>query len=155
MVNTMNVEKVRFLREKLRILERESGGVFEEQEGCCGLTTAQCHTLLETGNRGPVSLVDLAQFLGLDTSTLSVQSIVAPGATVWPAWEDSSVNVTVGSAVATADNVSITSVASSVRRILETPAQSAAPSSRRARILCAFFTVPMASCPVNDELPAR
>lgn len=81
MVNTMNIEKIRSLREKLRILERESGGVFDEQEGCCGLTTAQCHTLLEIANRGPVSLVDLAEFLGLDTSTLSrtIQGLVMLG----------------------------------------------------------------------------
>jgi len=81
MVNTMNVEKIRFLREKLRILERESGGVFEENVDCCGLTAAQCHTLLEIGNRGPVSLVDLAQFIGVDTSTLSrtIQGLVMLG----------------------------------------------------------------------------
>jgi len=77
----MNVEKIRFLREKLRILERESGGVFEENVDCFGLTTAQCHTLLEIGNRGPVSLVDLAQFIGVDTSTLSrtIQGLVMLG----------------------------------------------------------------------------
>jgi len=77
----MNIEKIKKIREKLRILERESGGVFEKQEDCCGLTTAQCHTLLEIGNRGPVSLVDLAEFLGLDTSTLSrtIQGLVMLG----------------------------------------------------------------------------
>ncbi|MCX6564269.1 MAG: MarR family transcriptional regulator [Candidatus Aminicenantes bacterium] len=67
----MNIEKIKNLRGKLRILEREEGGVFEEPEGCCGLTTAQCHTLLEIGSRGQVSLVDLAAALGLDASTLS------------------------------------------------------------------------------------
>jgi DNA-binding MarR family transcriptional regulator len=77
----MNIEKIKFLREKLRILERESGGVFEERVDCCGLTTAQCHTLLEIGNQGQVSLVDLAEFLGLDTSTLSrtIQGLVMLG----------------------------------------------------------------------------
>jgi len=67
----MNIEKIKFLRQKMRIIERESGGVFEKEEGCCGLTTAQCHTLLEIGSRGQVSLVDLAAALGLDASTLS------------------------------------------------------------------------------------
>ena len=81
MYNTMNIEKIKYLREKLRILDRESGGVFEDDVDCCGLTTAQCHTLLEIGNRGPVSLVDLAEFLGLDTSTLSrtIQGLVMLG----------------------------------------------------------------------------
>jgi DNA-binding MarR family transcriptional regulator len=77
----MNIEKIKFIREKLRVLERESGGVFEEREDCCGLTTAQCHTLLEIGDRGSVSLVNLAAALGLDTSTLSrtIQGLVILG----------------------------------------------------------------------------
>jgi len=78
---TMNIEKIKFIREKLRVIERESGGVFEEREDCCGLTTAQCHTLLEIGSRGSVTLVDLAAALGLDTSTLSrtIQGLVILG----------------------------------------------------------------------------
>jgi DNA-binding MarR family transcriptional regulator len=77
----MDRQKIKLLREKLRILDRESGNVFENQEDCCGLTTAQCHTLLEVGERGPISLNDLASYLGLDTSTLSrtVQGLVLLG----------------------------------------------------------------------------
>lgn len=71
MDNGMDIEKIKILREKLRMLERESGGVFEGREDCCGLTTAQCHTLLEIGSKGDISLVDLAAALGLDASTLS------------------------------------------------------------------------------------
>ncbi len=77
----MEIEKIKKLREKLRLLERESGNVFEGPEDCCGLSTAQCHTLLEVGDRGPVSLIDLASSLGLDTSTLSrtIQGLVLLG----------------------------------------------------------------------------
>ncbi len=67
----MEIEKINILREKLRLLERESGSVFEEREDCCGLTTAQCHTLLEIGSKTEISLIDLADDLGLDASTLS------------------------------------------------------------------------------------
>ncbi len=77
----MRTQQIRFLREKLRLLERVLNDPFGQESGCCGLTLAQCHTLLEVGNRGRVSLVDLASGFGLDTSTLSrtVQGLVALG----------------------------------------------------------------------------
>jgi len=67
----MDIQKIRWLREKLRQLEREMDGCFRPEGNCCGLTLSQCHTLLEVGNRGEVSLIDLATTLGLDPSTLS------------------------------------------------------------------------------------
>jgi DNA-binding MarR family transcriptional regulator len=77
----MRTRQIRFLREKLRLLERELNDPFGQDSGCCGLTLAQCHTLLEVGNRGRVSLVDLASGFGLDTSTLSrmIQGLVVLG----------------------------------------------------------------------------
>lgn len=77
----MKIRQIRFLREKLRLLERELNDPFRQDSGCCGLTLGQCHTLLEVGNRGRVSLVDLASGFGLDTSTLSrmVQGLVVLG----------------------------------------------------------------------------
>ncbi len=77
----MRTRQIRFLREKLRLLERVLNDPFGQDSGCCGLTLAQCHTLLEVGNRGRVSLVDLASGFGLDTSTLSrtVQGLVVLG----------------------------------------------------------------------------
>jgi len=67
----MDVQKIRLLRKKLRLLERESSDPFKPDSGCCGLTLGQCHTLIEVGNKGEVSLVNLAANLGLDASTLS------------------------------------------------------------------------------------
>lgn len=77
----MDEQKVKYLREKLRQLDRATGGVFDSQQECCGLTTAQCHTLLDIGEKEPVSLVDLAAGLGLDSSTLSrtIQGLVMLG----------------------------------------------------------------------------
>src|SRR4030043_1978387 len=77
----MEIEKIRFLRQKLRVLEREMNDPFGRDAGCCGLTLAQCHTLLEVGYKGEVSLVDLASRFGLDTSTLSrmIQGLVVLG----------------------------------------------------------------------------
>ncbi|MBM3284970.1 MAG: MarR family transcriptional regulator [Candidatus Aminicenantes bacterium] len=67
----MDIERIRRLREKLRQLERAMDGCFRAEGGCCGLTLSQCHTLLEVGYRGEVSLIDLATTLGLDPSNLS------------------------------------------------------------------------------------
>jgi DNA-binding MarR family transcriptional regulator len=77
----MNTEKIGLVLDKLRILMRESYDVFDDQQKCCDLTYSQCHTLLEVGTLGQVSLVDLAHSLGLDTSTLSrtIQSLVVLG----------------------------------------------------------------------------
>lgn len=71
-------DQVAFILEKLRILLRESYDVSGDQQGGCDLTYSQCHTLLEVGARGEVSLGELASALGLDTSTLSrtIQSLV-------------------------------------------------------------------------------
>ena len=81
MKQKINPGKTRFLRDRLRLLERETIRPFDDKADCCGLTLAQCHTLLEVGNRGEVSLIDLAAAFGLDTSTLSrtIQGLVLIG----------------------------------------------------------------------------
>lgn len=77
----MDILKIRFIREKLRLMERQMNDPFSRDAGCCGLTLAQCHTLLEVGYKREVSLVDLASSFGLDTSTLSrmIQGLVVLG----------------------------------------------------------------------------
>lgn len=77
----MKTDITRELRQKLRVLERETGGLLESRDECCGLTSSQCHTILEIAGKGYISLVDLASALGLDASTLSrtVQGLVILG----------------------------------------------------------------------------
>ena len=77
----MNPSKIEVVLDKLRILMRESYDVFDDKPSCSNLTYSQCHTLVEVGARGRVSLVDLASALGLDTSTMSrtIQSLVVLG----------------------------------------------------------------------------
>ncbi|HET6450736.1 MAG TPA: MarR family transcriptional regulator [Spirochaetia bacterium] len=41
------------------------------EAGCCGVTFAQCHLLLEVERRGRTSVTELATALELDKSTLS------------------------------------------------------------------------------------
>lgn len=67
----MDLEMIRNFREKLRKLEREIGWQLKSDTECCGVTLAQCHIIVEIGNTGETSVIDLATILGLDTSTLS------------------------------------------------------------------------------------
>jgi len=67
----MDLDMIRGFREKLRKLEREIGWQLKSDTECCGVTIAQCHIIVEIGNTGETSVIDLATILGLDTSTLS------------------------------------------------------------------------------------
>ncbi|MBI5069938.1 MAG: MarR family transcriptional regulator [Deltaproteobacteria bacterium] len=62
---------VRRLRAAIRVLERELALDLRSQTSCCGVTTAQCHLLLEIDRRGPATGGELALALSLDKSTLS------------------------------------------------------------------------------------
>jgi len=61
---------VAVFRRGLRVLEREIVRQLETDTGCCGVTVAQCHTLLELAE-SELSLTRLAAALELDSSTLS------------------------------------------------------------------------------------
>lgn len=62
---------VRALRVLLRRYERVQSNGGGLDSACCGLTYAQCHPLLEIGERGRSSVGELAEALDLDKSTLS------------------------------------------------------------------------------------
>jgi DNA-binding MarR family transcriptional regulator len=62
---------VRDFRRSLRALEREVERSLASQTECCGVTSAQCHLLLEIADRGSASIGELAESLELDPSTLS------------------------------------------------------------------------------------
>jgi DNA-binding MarR family transcriptional regulator len=62
---------IREFRQNLRVLEREVELSMTSEAGCCGVTFAQCHLLLEVERRGHTSVTELAALLELDKSTLS------------------------------------------------------------------------------------
>jgi DNA-binding MarR family transcriptional regulator len=62
---------VRDFRRSLRALEREVELSLLSQTDCCGVTSAQCHILLEIEARGSSSIGELAEALELDPSTMS------------------------------------------------------------------------------------
>ena len=62
---------IREFRRSLRALEREVELSLVSQTECCGVTSAQCHILLEIEARGNASVGELAVALELDPSTLS------------------------------------------------------------------------------------
>jgi len=72
---------VREFRRSLRALEREVELSLASQTECCGVTSAQCHILLELEARGSSSVGELANALELDPSTMSrtADSLVRSG----------------------------------------------------------------------------
>ncbi len=77
----MKVSAIQEFRKSLRTIERSVVEQLKLQTRCCGVTLAQCHTLVEIGDAGTINLVKLAQRMGLDTSTLSrtVDAMVKEG----------------------------------------------------------------------------
>ena len=69
------------LKELVLRLERRVGILQDIVMSCCNITPAQCHSLLEIGRAKNLSLIDLAETLGLDSSTISrsVNSLVNDG----------------------------------------------------------------------------
>lgn len=62
---------IRQFRETMRQIQRKLGWLAKNDATCCGITVAQCHALLEIGNKKSMTLVELAAALDLDTSTIS------------------------------------------------------------------------------------
>ncbi len=67
----MELDDIRLFRETMRHLQRSLNWQWKSDAACCGINVAQCHALLEGGNRGEIAQVELSSILGLDTSTLS------------------------------------------------------------------------------------
>ncbi len=59
------------LRELLRVLVRKLGILDRSEASCCEMTLSQCHTLIEIGRAGALSVNQLSDRLGLDKSTVS------------------------------------------------------------------------------------
>lgn len=58
-------------REIMRQIVRKFGILEDDEKSCCGITLTQCHSLVEIGRAGAVSLCELTEIMGLDKSTLS------------------------------------------------------------------------------------
>jgi DNA-binding MarR family transcriptional regulator len=73
--------RVRPFRKAMRNLEHEIEKALSAQTGCCGVSSAQCHLLLEIAEAGAGNIGDFAERLDLDISTLSrgVDSLVKAG----------------------------------------------------------------------------
>lgn len=69
-MNTSDKQIIKNFREILRRFQRE---IFVQNSAscCCGVTLAQCHTLLEIESKEKESVTELANTLGLDKSTVS------------------------------------------------------------------------------------
>jgi DNA-binding MarR family transcriptional regulator len=59
------------LRELIRLLIRNLGVLEKGDSSCCGITTTQCHAIVEIGRKEKISLIDLADILCVDKSTMS------------------------------------------------------------------------------------
>jgi len=68
-------------RKKLRILEKKLAVQLKDDSSCCGVTMAQCHTLLAVEAKGTTTVTELATKLELDKSTLSrtIDGLVTTG----------------------------------------------------------------------------
>jgi DNA-binding MarR family transcriptional regulator len=53
------------------LLTRKLGLLEKSEASCCGVTLSQCHTIIEIGRAGSISLNELANMLGLEKSTMS------------------------------------------------------------------------------------
>lgn len=71
-------------REIVRTCVRKLGLLQKADASCCGITVAQCHTLVEIGKSTCLSLNQLSEFLTLDKSTMSrtVDNLVNAGLVV-------------------------------------------------------------------------
>lgn len=67
----MNNQEAHFLRELTRLLVRRLGILEKVEGGCCGITVAQCHAIVELGRSQHITLNELAELLALDKSTMS------------------------------------------------------------------------------------
>ena len=76
----MSLDKIEEFRENLRKFERELN-IQNTSSCCCGVTVAQCHTLLDLQKKDNISLNQLTENLSLDKSTTSrtVESLVKRG----------------------------------------------------------------------------
>ncbi|MCX5813906.1 MAG: MarR family winged helix-turn-helix transcriptional regulator [Proteobacteria bacterium] len=72
---------IQLFRKNLRLLEKKLAMQLKEDSFCCGVTIAQCHTLLAVEAKRITTVTELAGELELDKSTLSrtIDGLVTTG----------------------------------------------------------------------------
>ncbi len=77
----MSLHASKELRELIRLLVRNLGVLEKGDASCCGITITQCHAIVEIGRKETVSLIDLADMLCVDKSTMSrtIDNLVEAG----------------------------------------------------------------------------
>jgi len=77
----MDEYAIQQFRKNLRKLEKKLAMQLKDDSFCCGITMAQCNTLLAIKTKGLTTVTELAAELELDKSTLSrtIDSLVANG----------------------------------------------------------------------------
>jgi DNA-binding MarR family transcriptional regulator len=77
----ISTESIKEFRKSLRKLQRKLAEQLDGNSVCCGVTIAQCHTLLAVEEKGHTTNTELAVELELDKSTLSrtIESLVVMG----------------------------------------------------------------------------
>ena len=75
-----DMKNAKVFREVIKTCVRKLGFLQKADAACCGVTIAQCHTIVEIG-KGSLSLNELADSLTLDKSTMSrtVDNLVQAG----------------------------------------------------------------------------
>jgi DNA-binding MarR family transcriptional regulator len=78
---SVSTESIKEFRKSLRKLQRKLAEQIDGDSVCCGVTIAQCHTLLVIEEKGHTTNTELAVELELDKSTLSrtIESLVVMG----------------------------------------------------------------------------
>ena len=67
----MDIQTIQDFRRRFRAIEREVEQQIKDGTLCCGVSLTQCHALMELGLAGAMTIVDLADVIKLDKSTLS------------------------------------------------------------------------------------
>ncbi|WP_069999677.1 MarR family winged helix-turn-helix transcriptional regulator [Cellulosilyticum sp. I15G10I2] len=67
----MDLQKIKLLRENVEKLQLNMNWRLKEELSCCGITLAQCQILTALENKKEVCIAQLAEALGVDSSTLS------------------------------------------------------------------------------------
>jgi DNA-binding MarR family transcriptional regulator len=78
---TISNENIKQFRKSIRTLQRKLTEQLDGDSVCCGVTIAQCHTLLAIEEKGLTTITELAAEMELDKSTLSrtIESLVVMG----------------------------------------------------------------------------